>query len=183
MKNRYSKVIRTYFADYVSWLLAVFFLFIVSFAASVALNGVNKWIWVIPGLFVIIFLLSSPLLILYCKVNQDIKAGNIEKITVKTWEIQHDDRFTFKNRGGASVGRQKYRIVDENHNVYLLSTSCEKDIFMIFHPHPVFYIEIEVLKKSGLVLSMKIIENDKTTKDASKQQSIKHFKKIFSHYF
>lgn len=184
MKNRYSRIIRTYFSDYVNWLIVVSFLFIVSFIAAVAFNGANKFIWLIPVLFLVIYLLATPLLILFCKAIKDLRADNIEKITIKTFAIRHDDSFTFKNRGGATVGMQKYRIIDENNNIYLLSTSNDKDNFMVLHTQPTFYLEIEVLKKSRLVLSMKIIENTKTIQETRKQQdNIKQFKKAFSHYF
>ena len=184
MKNRYSRIIRTYFSDYVNWLIAVSFLFIVSFVATVAFNGVNKFMWLIPVLFLVIYLLSTPLLVLFYKVKKDLRADNIEKLAIKISAIQHDNSFTFKNRGGATVGMQKYRIVDENNNIYLLSTTNDKDTFVVLHTQPTFYLEIEVLKKSRLVLSMKIIENSKAIKESRKQQeSIKQFKKAFSHYF
>ena len=184
MKNRYSRIIRTYFSDYVNWLIVVSFLFVVSFAAAVVFNGTNKFIWLIPVLFLTIYLLATPLLILFCKAINDLRADDIEKITIKAFAIRHDDSFTFKNRGGATVGMQKYRIVDENNNIYLLSTSNDKDNFMVLYTQPTFYLEIEVLKKSRLVLSMKIIENSKTIKETRKQQdNIKQFKKAFSRYF
>ena len=182
MKNQYKRIIRTYFSDYVKWLIMVSFLFIVLFVAYIAFNGANKCIWLIPVLFLVINLLPTPLLVLFCKVKKDLRANNIEKLSIKISAIQHDNSFTFKNRGGATVGMQKYRVVDENNNIYLLSTSNDKDTFL--HTHPTFYLEIEVLKKSRLVLSMKIIENSKSIKESRKQrESIKQFKKAFSHYF
>lgn len=184
MKKQYRDIILIYFSEYVAWLLTVSFLLIVSFVAAVIFSGANEFVWLIPVLFLVIYLLTVPLLILYYKVSKDIKAGDIEKLTIKILEIQYDDRFTFKNRGGATAGRIKYKIIDENHNEYLLSTSNNKDMFIMFYPHPAFDIEIEVLKKSRLVLSMKIIENFKTTKEAREQQrNIKGFQKVFSHYF
>ena len=184
MKNRYKKVIRTYFSDYVNWLLAVSFLLIVSFVATVALNGVNKFLWLIPVSFLIIYLLSAPLLKLYIKANKDIKSGNIEKHTIQISEIRYDDRFTFKNRGGARVGKTKYRIMDSSNNAYLLSTSNNNDIFITFHPQPTFQLEIEFLSNSRLVLSIRIVENSKTIKEVREQQhNIKHFKKVFNQYF
>jgi len=184
MKKQYNKVIRTYFSDYITWLLVVSFLFVASFGAAVALNGANKFTYLIPLLFLVIYLLSIPLLILYYKANRDVNAGNIEKHTIEISEIRYDDRFTFKNRGGAMVGKTKYRIVDSNNNVYLLSTSSSNDMFIAFHPQPTFRIEIEFLSNSRLVLGMKIVENSKTIKDARKQQhNFTHFKKVFNHYF
>ena len=184
MKSRYSRIIRTYFSDYVNWLIVVSFLFIFSFVAAIAFNGANKFIWLIPALFLVIYLLCTPLLILFYKASKDLRTDNIEKLTIKISAIRHDDSFTFKNRGGATVGTQKYRIVDENNNIYLLSTLNDKDNFLVLHTQPTFYLEIEVLKKSRLVLSMKIIENSKIIKESCKQQdNIKQFKKAFSHYF
>lgn len=183
MKKRYSKIIRTYFSDYVRWLVAVSFLFIVSFVATIVFNGANKFIWAIPAMFLFVYFLFIPLLILYCKVSKDLKAGDIEKLTIKISEIQFDYRFPFKNRVGAALGRIKYRIIDENNNIYLLSASNDKGIFTMVQPLP--DIEIEVLKKSRLVLSMRIIGTPKTIKKTRKLQkhNIEHFKKTFSHYF
>ena len=184
MKNQYSKVIQNYFSDYVNWLLAVSFLFIVSFVATVAYDGGYKFIWLIPLLFLVIYLLSIPQLILYLKANRDAKAGNIKKHTIEILEIRYDDRFVFKNRGGARVGKAKYRIVDSNNDVYLLSTSNKNDMFITSHPQPAFHIEIEFLSNSRLVLSMRIIECSKTIKEVCVQQhNITHFKKVFRHYF
>jgi len=183
MKKQYRRVIHNYFSDYITWLLIVSFLFIISFVAAIAFNGVNGFVWLIPILFLIIYSLSMPLLILYCKALQDIKKENIEKVSLEVFKIQYDDRFSFKNSGGASVGKTKYRIIDENHNIYLLSATTNKEGYMIFQSDPNFYLRIEFLEKSRLVLSMKIVEPSKTIKDASKQHNIKHLKKVFNCYF
>lgn len=184
MKNKNNSVIRNYFSDYGKWLLVVSIIFFITVTILVAVRGIDKFFWIIPVAFLMIYLMTTPLLILYCKVCKDIKVGNIEKITVKNWEIQFDDKTSFKNNGGATVGKQKYRIVDENDNIYLLSTANDKDMFFMFAPQPTFYVEIEFLKKSRLVLKMRIIEDYKTIKEAREQkQNIQQFRKVFRHYF
>lgn len=184
MKNKYNSVVRNYFSDYRKWLLGVSLLFVITVVLFVAMRGIDMFFWIIPVGFFVIYLLSAPLLILYYKVSKDIKSGNIERSTIKILEIQYNDGFTFKNRGGATAGKQKYRIVDENHDVYLLSTANDKDMFFIFAPQPTFYVEIEFLKKSRLVLKMRIIEDYKTIKEAREQkQNIQQFRKVFRHYF
>ncbi|MGN0359007.1 MAG: hypothetical protein ACI4E0_14555 [Blautia sp.] len=184
MDTRYKTAIKTYFSDYVSWLLIVSFLFVVSFASFVIFNGVNPFIWIIPVCFVIIYLLCIPFLFLYLKVKKDIKECNIEKLSIRIKEIKDDKNFNFKNRGGAAVGKHKYKIIDEANNDYLISASNDKDFFIGFYPAPNFALEIEYLKKSRLVLRMNIIDGSKTDKGAREQQdNIKHFKKTFSHYF
>ena len=184
MKNNYRNIFRTYFSDYVTWLLVVSFLFVVSVVTTIALNGINKLIYLILVAFLVIYLLSAPLLILYCKAHKDIKTGNKETLTIKISEIQYDNRHNFKNKGGATVGRVRYRIVDENQKIYLISTSNDKNIFMMFHSQPTFSVEVEVLRESRLVLNMRIIEDFKTIKEARNQQrNITHFRRAFSHYF
>ncbi len=186
MSKRYINSIRIFFSDYVSWLLIIACLFIVSLVAVVAFGNANGFIWIIPVMFLIILCLCLPfpLLILYCKVRKDLKHNNIDKLTVKIAEIQQYDKFEFKNRVGATVGKRKYRIIDENDNYYLLSTANDKDMFLIFHPDLSFSVEVEVLNKSRLVLSMKLMEEPKTKKAARKQNyNIARFKKVFSHYF
>ena len=184
MNKQYKTVIQTYFSDYVKWLLLVSFLFVVSLVASIAFNGASEFFWVIPVSFIVIYLLSIPLLILYGKVRKDIKDNNIDQITIQTFTIDHDKIFNFKNQGGATIGKTKYRIIDENNNLYLVSTSNDKDLFMGFYPDSSFSLEITVLKKSRLVLGIKILENTKTIKESREQRhNINHFKKIFNHYF
>ena len=184
MNTRYKTVIKTYFSDYVSWLLIVSFLCLVSFVAYLIFNGANSFLWIIPVCFIIIYLMCIPLLILYLKVQKDLKERNIEKLCIRIKEIKDDKNFNFKNRGGAAVGKHKYRITDEASNDYLISTSDGKDFFMGFYPAPNFVIEIEYLKRSRMVLRMNIVEGSKTVKETREQQNnIKHFKKIFRHYF
>ncbi len=184
MKKQYKTVIHTYFSDYVRWLLLVSFLFIVTLVTGVYFNEIDKFFWIVPVLFIIIYLSSISLLILYCKVKKDLKATNIEKITIRAFEIKDDKNFSFKKRGGAIVGKKKYNIIDENNNIYLISASNNKDWFTGIYPHPTFSLEIEVLKVSRLVLQMRVIENEETLKEPSKHQhNIKQFKKVFSQYF
>ena len=184
MSKQYKSVIRTFFSDYLSWLLIVSFLFIISLALTIALGNANSFIWIIPVLFLAIYCCSLPLLILYCKVKKDIKNRNIEQITIKFFKIEQDDTFGFKNRGGAAVGKRKYRIIDENGNYYLLSTANEKDMFFMFHINTSFSIEIEFLKTSRLVLHMKIIDEPQTNKKvrAKKYNAESDFREIFGHY-
>ena len=184
MKEQYSSVIRNYFTDYISWLLCVSVLLGVSTICFIAFNGINQYIWAIPACFLMIYSLSVPLLIRYCKVRKDIKTANIESSIITPLEIQYDDKFTFKNRGGATVGSQKYRIVDENHNVYLLSTQREKGKFYIFLTQPTFRVEIKYLKKSRLILKMRIMEDFKTILEAREEkENIRNFRNAFRHYF
>ena len=184
MSKQYKSVIRTFFSDYISWLLIVSALFIISLVAIIAFGNANGFIWIIPVLFLIIYCFSLPLLILYCKTKKDIKNRNIEQITIKNFKIEQDDTFGFKNRGGAAVGKRKYKIIDENGNYYLLSTANEKDMFLMFHIDPSFSIEIEFLKISRLVLHIKIIGEPQTNKKvrAKKYNTASDFRKIFNHY-
>lgn len=184
MSKQYKSVIRTFFSDYLSWLLIVSVLFVISLVATIVFGNAKGFIWIIPVIFLVIYCFSLPLLILYCKVEKDIKNKNIEQTTIKTFKIKQDDTFGFKNRGGSAVGKRKYRIIDENGNYYLLSTANEKDIFFMFHISPSFSIEIDFLKTSRLVLHMKIIDEPQTNKKdrAKKYNSASDFRKIFNHY-
>ena len=183
MSKQYKNVIRTFFSDYLCWLSIVSALFVISLVATIAFDNTNGFIWIIPVLFLVICCLSFPLLILYCKARKDLKYNNIDKLTIKILKIEQDDKFGFKNRGGATAGKKKYRIIDENGNYYLLSTANDKDMFIMFNPDPTFSIEIEVLKKSRLVLRMKLINEPKVKKETKHQKnSIKHFADIFGHY-
>jgi hypothetical protein len=117
-------------------------------------------------------------------VHKDIKTSNIETIAIKISEIRYDNHVNFTNKGGATVGRTKYQIVDDKQNIYLVSAANDKDSFMTFQPQPTFSVELVYLEKSRLVISMRIIENFKTVREAQKQrQNIMRFKKVFRHYF
>jgi hypothetical protein len=184
MNKKYNNVIHIFFSDYLAWLLIVSSLFVVSCVLAIAFGKAQGFIWIIPVLFLVIYCFSLPLLILYCKTKKDIKNRNIEQITIKNFKIEQDDTFGFKNRGGAAVGKRKYRIIDENGNYYLLSTANEKDMFFMFDFNPSFSIEIEFLKTSRLVLHMKIIDEPQTNKKvrAKKYNTTSDFRKIFGHY-
>ena len=184
MNKKYNNVIHIFFSDYLAWLLIVSSLFVVSCVLAIAFGKAQGFIWIIPVLFLVIYCFSLPLLILYCKTKKDIKNRNIEQITIKNFKIEQDDTFGFKNRGGAAVGKRKYKIIDENGNYYLLSAANEKDMFFMFHIDPSFSIEIEFLKISRLVLHMKIIGEPQTNKKvrAKKYNPASDFRKIFNHY-
>jgi hypothetical protein len=185
MKQRNKDIIRIFFSDYFSWILIVFVLFVVTLAAVICSGNANGFIWIVPASFVIIFSFSFRLLVLYCKAKKDLKDNNVETLTVRITKIQQDNTLGFKNRGGATVGKRKYKLIDENDNYYLLSTASDKEMFYAFYPNPpAFSIEIVFLKRSRLVLRMKIIDASKANKEAGEQKNkITQFKKVFSHYF
>ena len=183
MSKQYKNILRTFFSDYISWLIIISVLFVISLISAIAFDNANGFIWIIPILFLLIYCLSFPLLILYFKARKDLRHNNIEKLMVKIMKVEQDDTFVFKNRGGATVGNRKYRIIDESGNYYLLSTINDKDIFITFQPDLTLSLEIEVLKKSRLVLKMKLIDESKTKKETRhRKNSIKHFEDIFGHY-
>ena len=183
MNKKYNNIIRNFFSDYVTWLSIVSVLFVISLVAIIISGNANGFIWIIPVLFLVIYCLSFPLLILYCKARKDLQDSNIDRLTIKITKIEQDDTFVFKNRGGATVGKRKYRIIDENGNYYLLSTANDKDMIAMFQPDPAFSVEIEVLEKSRLVLGMKLIYESRTKKESKQQKdNITHFKKAFCHY-
>ena len=166
MSKQYEKVIRNFFSDYVCWLLSVSVLFVFSFIIIIIVGGnVNGFVWFVPVAFLIIYSLSYRFLILHCKVRKDLKYNDVDKLSIKILKVEKEDKFTFKSQGGAALGKRKYRIIDENGNCYLLSSANSKDTFIMFDPDPAFSLQIEVLKKSRLVLSMKIIENSKIIKE------------------
>ena len=183
--NKHATIIKNYFSDYATYLLSISFLFIITLTASIIFNPANKFIWIIPIVFIIIYLTTIKLFVLYCKVRKDIKENNIETLTVKISEFKDDNNYNFITRGGTTVGKNKYKIIDENNNFYLLSEANKKSnkklIFMDFRSNPNFYLEIEFLKKSRLVLSMKLAEDIRTNKE--QQHNMYYFKKLFSHYF
>lgn len=184
MKKQSHSVIRTFFSDYFSWIIILGVLFVITLVAGIAFGSAKGLIWLIPAMFLLIFSFSFPLLILYCKARKDLKSNNIETLTIHVSDIQLHNTYIFRNQGGGIVGKLKYKLTDENGNFYLLSASNEKDMFVLFHPHPTFDLEIEVLKKSRLVLRMKIIDAPRTKKDNSKANyNLTQFKKVFGHYW
>lgn len=184
MNTHDKAVIKTYFSDYARWLLCVSVLFAVSFAVDLFLAGMSSFFWVIPVGFLMIYSISIPLLVLYVRVQKDLKECNIEKRRISVKEIKEDRRFTFQNRGGAAVGRSKYRILDEDDQEYLISAFSDKDCFMGFSPAPDFEIEAEYLKRSRMVLRMNLMEGPQTRREARRQKNnMEHFRKTFRQYF
>ena len=128
MNKKYNNVIHIFFSDYLAWLLIVSSLFVVSCVLAIAFGKAQGFIWIIPVLFLVIYCCSLQPLVLYCKVKKDIKDRNIEHITIKSFKIEQDGTFGFKNRGGAAVGKRKYRIIDENGNYVICGGDFNKDL-------------------------------------------------------
>ena len=82
MQRNNKKVIKNYFSDYITWLIFTTSLMIVSFTAALIFNASNRFIWVIPAVLGIMYMLSLPLLILYIKVRKDMhtRYGNKKEI-------------------------------------------------------------------------------------------------------
>ncbi|MGM9642496.1 MAG: hypothetical protein ACI3XI_04725 [Eubacteriales bacterium] len=183
MSKQYKDVIRIFFSDYLCWLVSISVLFVISLVAAIAFVNANGFIWIIPISFLVIYCSSFPLFILYCKARKDLKYNNIDKLAIRILKIEQDDKLVFRNRGGAIAGKRKYRIIDENGDYYLLSTANDKGMFILYNPDFTFSLEVEVLKKSRLVLRMKLIDEPKVKKETKNQKySIKLFSDIFGHY-
>ena len=180
MQEKYKHVIKNYFSDLIAWLLGVTFLMFVSLTAALVFQASNPFVWVIPAAFGIIYLFSLPLFILHIKVRTDIRKKAIQKTVLQIADLQTDDKFMFKNRGGAIAGKVKYRIFDEENNSYLLCASDERIPILACPSSPGFFVEIEYLESSKFVLRMKILDENSTLKEARKQsRSIEPFKRTF----
>ena len=129
MNKKYNNVIHIFFSDYLAWLLIVSSLFVVSCVLAIAFGKAQGFIWIIPVLFLVIYCFSLPLLILYRKTKKDIKNRNIEQITIKNFKIDQDDTFGFKNRGGAAVGKRKYKIIHMGLRKFLFLKHVNSNVF------------------------------------------------------
>ena len=189
MKKPYSRIVHHYFSEYVSMILTLFLVFAVSFVGIAAISGFNQTIWLIPLVFLFLCLLYTPFFRSYIRAYRELKAENTEKRKIKISEIIIDEKASLYAKHRHSpvrrlAGKEKYKMIDENQNVYLLTAANDKVRFIGFHPMPTFYVVIEFLKESGLVLSMKLIENTKSVKEKREQErNIRFFKSAFCHYF
>lgn len=180
MKKEYKAVIRAFFSDYACWLFGVTALLAAAFAIGMR-GGIGGGVWVIPILLLLLYALSAPLFVLYCKAKRDMKNGQVEKVLVQAAVLLEDARLNFRNRGGAIVGKKKYRIIDENGNVYLLSASDNRDALAVWQPACDFPLEIEVLKQARLVLHMRVAEPAAGAHAERRDRSA--FRQKFSLYF
>lgn len=154
---------------------------VVCFELANSFNGESKYNYSILACFFIMLLLSIPLLRFYFKVRKDVKGNNIETVTIKVKDICEDKEFNFRNNGGVVIGKGKYRIIDENDNIYLCSSSNKKNTFLDTCDLN-FSIDVVVLKNSRLLLSMKINKFKTLRQSREQAHNIRELKKHFSHY-
>lgn len=73
MKKQSYSAIRTFFSDYLSWIIILCVLFVITLVSVIATGNAKGFIWLVPVMFLLIFSFSFRLLILYCKAWKDLK--------------------------------------------------------------------------------------------------------------
>ena len=180
MKNQDSRVIRSYFAQTFSWLLSVSILFAVILVPLILYGGMTFHICIFSAGYLIVCFCVTPQLFLYYKARKDIKAENIETLVIQVSELQIDHRHNMRG----TTGETRYRLLDENQNVYLLVAGKTEETLVILQSPSNFRVELRYLKNAGLVLNMKLIEDLETVKEERNQRKNRmRFKRVFVHYF
>jgi hypothetical protein len=181
MKKKYNGVVFGYFSDMFGLLICLTIILAISVITVLATGGVDNYSWIAFVLLAIIYSLYMPHYILFFKAARDVKEENIACITVKNPKFQFDDGHTFKSRG-VTVGKEKWKIFDDNDNYYLLQV--EKGCFCELFINEGIELEIHFLTNSRLVTKLKITEPKVSHKKAVKRRTnTECFKESFYQYF
>lgn len=182
-KQTTNKLIKQYFADYLTWLIMITFFMILCIALVLFWKGATGFIWAILILFVLIYSSNSAFFKLYLKIRKDLSGNQIKKETVSVAKLAVDPMYNFKKSTGDAMGKTKYRLFDHQGNDYILACFSDKQKFTEFSPYPKFKAEIEYLASSNFVLSLRIVDDHLGPKDLQRQKdNIEQMKNLFHPY-
>ena len=167
MKEKYTKVVNSYFSDLLQFVLILTGFFIVCAVLAFIINGMNIWniLVVVVYLLLMAFLLKP--IIIYFKSDKDIEKEEYEQVSVEIESVLRDKSANLYMKDGLS-GNVKYVLKTDNGD-FLLSEQREKgsknlksETILIKDTS----FDIVYLKRSRIIVDMKpttVFEDEETT--------------------
>lgn len=167
MKDKYTKVVNSYFSDLLQFVLILTGLFIVCAVLAFIINGMNIWnIFVVVVYLVIMAFVIKPIII-YFKSDKDIEKEEYESASVEIESISRDRVSNLYIKDGLS-GNVKY-VLKTDQGEFLVSEQREKgsknlksETILIKDAS----FDIVYLKRSRIIVDMKpttSFEDEETT--------------------
>lgn len=167
MKEKYTKVVNSYFSDLLQLVLILTGLFIVCAVLAFIINGMNIWnIFVVVVYLLLMAFLIKPIII-YFKSDKDIEKEDYETESIEIESVTRDKASNLYIKDGLS-GNVKYTLKTDKGD-FLVSEQREKgsknlksETILIKDAS----FDIVYLKRSKIIVDMKpttVFEDDETT--------------------
>ena len=167
MKEKYTKVVNSYFSDLLQLVLILTGLFIVCAVLAFIINGMNIWnIFVVVVYLLLMAFLIKPIVI-YFKSDKDIEKEDYETESIEIESVTRDKASNLYIKDGLS-GNVKYTLKTDKGD-FLVSEQREKgsknlksETILIKDAS----FDIVYLKRSKIIVDMKpttVFEDDETT--------------------
>lgn len=167
MKEKYSKVVNSYFSDLLQLVLILTGLFIVCSVLAFIINGMNIWnLFVVLVYLLLMAFLIKPIII-YFKSDKDIEKEEYESASIEIESISRDTASNLYIKDGLS-GNVKY-ILKTDQGEFLVSEQREKGSKKLKSETILIKdasFDIVYLKRSRIIVDMKpttVFEDNETT--------------------
>lgn len=167
MKEKYTKVVNSYFSDLLQMVLILTGLFIVCAVLAFVINGMNIWnIFVVAVYLLLMAFLIKPIII-YFKSDKDIEKEEYESASIEIESISRDTASNLYIKDGLS-GNVKYTLKTDQ-GEFLVSEQREKGSKNLKSETILIKdatFDIVYLKRSRIIVDMKpttVFEDDETT--------------------
>ena len=167
MKEKYTKVVNSYFSDLLQMVLILTGLFIVCAVLAFVINGMNIWnIFVVAVYLFLMAFLIKPIII-YFKSDKDIEKEEYESASIEIESISRDTASNLYIKDGLS-GNVKYTLKTDQ-GEFLVSEQREKGSKNLKSETILIKdatFDIVYLKRSRIIVDMKpttVFEDDETT--------------------
>lgn len=167
MKEKYTKVVNSYFSDLLQLVLILTGLFIVCAVLAFIINGMNIWnIFVVVVYLLLMAFLIKPIVI-YFKSDKDIEKEDYETESIEIESVTRDKASNLYIKDGLS-GNVKYTLKTDK-GEFLVSEQREKGSKNLKSENILIKdasFDIVYLKRSKIIVDMKpttVFEDDETT--------------------
>lgn len=124
MKDKYTKVVNSYFSDLLQLVLILTGLFIVCAVLSFIINGMNIWNILVVVVYLLLMAFVIKPIVIYFKSDKDIEKEEYESASVEIESISRDRVSNLYIKDGLS-GNVKY-VLKTDQGEFLVSEQREK---------------------------------------------------------
>jgi len=119
-KQHSNKVVKAFFLDWYIYLVGVFLVFAVALVLACYWNGWGLGCCAIIFGWLLLMCMSFRMVALHIKVIKEIRSGNICEEKTIVIAIDNEPKLGFRNNGGAPIGDERFWIIGDNGNKYIM---------------------------------------------------------------
>ena len=167
MKEKYNKILNSYFSDLMQFVVILTVLFVVCAVLVFIINGMNIWNIFVVAVYLLIMALFIKPFIIYFKSDKDLEKERYEAESIEIKSISRDTAGNLYLKDGLS-GNVKY-VLNTDKGEFLLSEQRIKGSKQLSSKTILINdttFDIVYLKQSRIIVDMKpttVFEDDETT--------------------